>query len=101
MTFQDWELATPDSEKTIADQKKPDLFKLPADLTSSLNLSCQNFYKDFLHLDSDYNSTTSIRQDLDSVSEKNSKFSWKTMCLTMENINGIIKFFNEHVSALN
>ncbi len=33
MTFQEWEVATPETEITLADKGKPDLFTLPKDIT--------------------------------------------------------------------
>ena len=52
-------------------------------------------------LDKNQNSINSLQQDLDSVSEKGSKFSWRTMCLSMPEIKSIIKFFTDYASVKN
>ena len=101
MTFQEWQLKTPESEKTEANSKKPDLFSMPKENTAYYSSKADKFYKEFLHLGPDENSVIRLNQDLDNISEKNNKFSWRMMCLTMTDIKAMVKFFSNHISAKN
>ena len=94
-------MKTPESEKTDANSKQPDLFSMPKEEIAYLRSKADKFYKEFLHLGPDENSAFSLNQDLDNISEKNNKLSWRMMCLTMTDIKAIIKFFSTHVSAKN
>ena len=74
---------------------------MPLENNAKYSSKANDFYKEFLHLNPDENSVISLNQDLDNISEKNNKFSWRMMCLTMTDIKAIVKFFSDHVSAEN
>lgn len=60
MTWQDWEMPTPASEKIPGD-KGPDLFTMPQDLKSMIRQKSRIFFKDLLFLDKDFNSSNGAK----------------------------------------
>lgn len=77
MKFENWEVATPLSERVIGEESA-DLFKLNNEsLKKYLFDSTKIFYRDLLQLDSTTGqSVNSLSQDLEHVSESKSTFQW-------------------------
>ena len=88
MSFQEWEVPTPDHERVPGDEA--DLFRMDKNLTKSIRQQSQQFFSDMLQLDAAGNSLNSVQQDLHRVREAKSKFPWRIMVLSMEEIKLVI-----------
>lgn len=92
MTWQDWEVATPEAEKTEAQ----DIFMVPSKWSAGTRQRSKEFLSSLLLLDKSGN--TEPAQNLTLVATD--KLGWKVMCLQMNQIKLVIQFFKTQASLL-
>ncbi len=69
-------------------------------LAKAIKLSSKQFFNDMLQLDAQGDSPNALQQDLSRVCERQSKFPWRVMVLSMEEVKLVIKFFDEHAREI-
>jgi hypothetical protein len=75
MTWEDYEVPTPESEKS--DPNEPDLFVLPKQLHTMISEKSISFFRELLVLDQFNNSELALTQDYNTVKELEHKnLSW-------------------------
>ena len=95
MTYRDWEVPTPANERNTRMGDFSDLFSIDPQKKAKQAGQVEAYYRDLLQLDQ--NKVAKNVLQVEQFVNTQSKFPWRMMIFSMDDVKVLIEFFRHHV----